>query len=470
MSVDRMTKQSPILELDGVSKHFAGIAALTGVSFSLDLGEIVALVGDNGAGKSTLVKTISGIHQPDEGTIRINGEPVHLASPSAASQRGIQTVYQDLALCENLDTIQNLFLGRERCDRWFRAGRLDRAGMERRTREVLASLDVRLRDLAAPISALSGGQRQSVAVCRSILADPRVVLLDEPTAALGVAQRRQVLALIERLKAQGRGVIVISHDLGDVQHIADRVVVLRLGRKVAELASPIEAGAFLHLDKRETAPDIQVAFTSIFPEQARLWAPGLGRAPIHSYGACLWPSRPSSRGAITLRSPDPQAAPAIDPNFLADERDLAITRAGIREVRRVLSQPAFAAIRGPEIAPGAAVGSDADLDAFIRATGASGHHACGSLKMGPDEMAVVDDRLRVHGLDGLRVADASIMPIMVSGNTNATTIMIGEKASDLVLGRSLPAEDPKAAPAPEQKEARPAVASRARDRSPSRRS
>jgi D-xylose transport system ATP-binding protein len=197
---------------------------------------VVALVGDNGAGKSTIVKIVSGIYQQDEGDVSVGGEVVRLHSPTAANHVGIQTVYQDLALCDNLDTIQNLFLGRELTTRWYLGGRLSRAGMERRTRDVLASLDVRIPDLSAPIAALSGGQRQSVAVCRSILADPRLVILDEPTAALGVAQRRQVLALIHRLRAQGRGVVVVSHDLADVQQIADRVVVLRLGRKVAEMA------------------------------------------------------------------------------------------------------------------------------------------------------------------------------------------------------------------------------------------
>jgi D-xylose transport system ATP-binding protein len=227
---------TPFLGLRGISKHFGGIAALTEVSFDIAAGEVVALVGDNGAGKSTIVKIVSGIYQQDEGDVSVGGEVVRLHSPTAANHVGIQTVYQDLALCDNLDTIQNLFLGRELTTRWYLGGRLSRAGMERRTRDVLASLDVRIPDLSAPIAALSGGQRQSVAVCRSILADPRLVILDEPTAALGVAQRRQVLALIHRLRAQGRGVVVVSHDLADVQQIADRVVVLRLGRKVAEMA------------------------------------------------------------------------------------------------------------------------------------------------------------------------------------------------------------------------------------------
>lgn len=224
-----------LLDIRGISKHFGGIVALSNVSFSVKSGEVVALVGDNGAGKSTLVKVISGIYTPDTGEIQVGGETVHLHGPSSAAHVGIQTVYQDLALCDNLDTVQNIFLGRELHAPWYLGGRLSRARMERKAREVLASLDVKIRELTAPISTLSGGQRQSVAICRSILTDPRLVILDEPTAALGVAQRKQVLALIERLRSQGRGVIVISHDLADVQHVADRVVILRLGTKVREV-------------------------------------------------------------------------------------------------------------------------------------------------------------------------------------------------------------------------------------------
>ncbi len=223
------------LDVRDISKTYGGITALSNVSFQVPAAQVVALVGDNGAGKSTLVKTISGIVAPDSGEICVAGQRLASATPAAATALGIQTVYQDLALCDNLDTVQNLFLGRELVQPLLMGRRLRRAAMEQRTREVLAGLDVRIRDLSVPIGNLSGGQRQSVAVCRAILADPRLVMLDEPTAALGVAQRKQVLALIERLKAQGRGVIVISHDLGDVQHVADRVIVMRLGRKVGEL-------------------------------------------------------------------------------------------------------------------------------------------------------------------------------------------------------------------------------------------
>ncbi|TGU99810.1 sugar ABC transporter ATP-binding protein [Mesorhizobium sp. M00.F.Ca.ET.151.01.1.1] len=232
-----MTRSDPsILEIRNVSKHFGAISALTDVSFSVWPGEVVALVGDNGAGKSTLVKIISGIQSPSEGEIFCAGLGVALRSPHDAGHAGIQTVYQDLALCDNLDTVQNLFLGRELHNPWYLGRRLQRGAMEARAREILASLDVKIRDVSNPISSLSGGQRQSVAICRSILSDPRIVLLDEPTAALGVAQRKQVLALIDRLRGQGRAVVVVSHDLGDVQQVADRVVVLRLGRKVAEVS------------------------------------------------------------------------------------------------------------------------------------------------------------------------------------------------------------------------------------------
>lgn len=225
----------PILEVRGISMRFGGVAALTDVSLSIWPGEVVALVGDNGAGKSTLVKTISGIQQPTEGEIRFAGSHLALNGPQDANAVGIQTVYQDLAICDNLDTVQNLFLGRENYRPWYMGRRLARAQMEAKAREILTSLDVKIRDVTVPASSLSGGQRQSVAICRSILSDPKVILLDEPTAALGVAQRKQVMGLIDRLRKQNRAVIVISHDIGDVQVIADRVAVLRLGRKVTEV-------------------------------------------------------------------------------------------------------------------------------------------------------------------------------------------------------------------------------------------
>jgi D-xylose transport system ATP-binding protein len=227
---------APALELRGISKRFGGVVALAGVGFTVGAGEIVALVGDNGAGKSTLLKVLSGIHPPDAGSVLLRGEEVRFANPAAASAAGIATVYQDLALCDNLDVVRNMFLGRERRRPSFPGAPLDRPSMEHAVAEVLAGLDVRIPSLRAPVARLSGGQRQCIAIGRSLLWGPSVLLLDEPTAALGVQQRHQVLELMVRLREQQRAVIVVSHDLRDVQAIADRVVVLRLGRRVAELA------------------------------------------------------------------------------------------------------------------------------------------------------------------------------------------------------------------------------------------
>lgn len=224
----------PLLSLKGISKHYGGITALEDVTFDVGAAEVVALVGDNGAGKSTLVKIISGIISHDEGQILVDGDEAVLNRPQEAADHGIQTVYQDLALCENLDTVQNLFLGRELHTPWFGGRRLRRAEMEKTARTSLGDLNVKIRDYRAPVGSLSGGQRQSVAVARAVLSDPRIVILDEPTAALGVPQRAEVLALIRRLREHGRGVILVSHDLADVLDVADRVVVLRLGRRVAE--------------------------------------------------------------------------------------------------------------------------------------------------------------------------------------------------------------------------------------------
>lgn len=224
----------PTLELEGISKHFGGVQALIDVDLEIRRGEIVALVGDNGAGKSTLLKTIAGIHDPDAGEIRVDGRQVRFHDPSAATDAGISTVYQDLALCDNLDVIRNMFLGREPRRPELPGAPLDFPTMEHTAAEILRSLDVRVPSLRAPVAKLSGGQRQGIAIGRALLGDPRVIQLDEPTAALGVQQRRQVMELMERLRDQGRGVIVVSHDLRDVQAVADRVAVLRLGRKVAE--------------------------------------------------------------------------------------------------------------------------------------------------------------------------------------------------------------------------------------------
>jgi D-xylose transport system ATP-binding protein len=229
------TQQGPVVECFGVSKHFGGVRALEGIDLALHAGEVTALVGDNGAGKSTLTKLLAGIYPPDEGSVRVRGEDVHFHGPQDAAAAGIQVVYQDLALCDNLNTVQNLFLGRELIGSAANGRRLRKSDMEHRAHQVLAELGVKVRSLGLPVGQLSGGQRQGIAICRSVLTEPEVVLLDEPTAALGVEHKRQVRGLLERLRDQGRAVMVISHDLHDVQEIADRVVVLRLGRKVTEL-------------------------------------------------------------------------------------------------------------------------------------------------------------------------------------------------------------------------------------------
>jgi D-xylose transport system ATP-binding protein len=210
----------------GIGKHFGAVKALTDVDFSVNEGEVVALIGDNGAGKSTLVKVLSGVHAPDAGVIEFDGEPVEIASPADAQDLGIATVFQDLALCDNLDVVANLWLGRE-----LRVGRtLDEVGMEERTWTLLRELAAKIPSVRVPVASLSGGQRQTVAIARSLIGEPRIIILDEPTAALGVAQTAEVLNLIERLRERGHGVILISHNMADVMAVADRVVVLRLGR------------------------------------------------------------------------------------------------------------------------------------------------------------------------------------------------------------------------------------------------
>jgi D-xylose transport system ATP-binding protein len=240
-SADRSSRAPALLELSGVSKRFGAVRALEDVQFDVHPSEVVALVGDNGAGKSTLIKVISGIHKPDEGTIRWQGREVSMGSPNDAAKLGIATVYQDLALCDNLDVVANLFLGHELTTRGGPLGPLgargplgvmDEVAMERKAVEVLRRLSVKIPSVRTPIAALSGGQRQSVAVARSVMGDNKVVLLDEPTAALGMAQTHEVLELIKQLRAQGLGVVVISHNLANVFEVADRITVLRLGRWV----------------------------------------------------------------------------------------------------------------------------------------------------------------------------------------------------------------------------------------------
>jgi D-xylose transport system ATP-binding protein len=220
----------PTLELHDVSKHFGSVQALQEVDFEVRDGEVMALVGDNGAGKSTLIKCVAGIYSIDGGQIFFEGKPVTIHGPKDAAKLGIEIVYQDLALCDNLDVVQNMYLGREEHDPLFR---LREAPMEQRTSETLASLAVTtIRSVRQPVATLSGGQRQSVAVARAVMWNNRVVFLDEPTAALGVAQTRQVLGLVARLAEQGLAVVFVSHNLVDVFEVATRITVLRLGRNV----------------------------------------------------------------------------------------------------------------------------------------------------------------------------------------------------------------------------------------------
>ncbi|MFD7136240.1 ATP-binding cassette domain-containing protein [Streptomyces sp. NPDC059894] len=216
----------PLLALHGVCKRFGVVEVLRDIELEIHSGQVVALLGDNGAGKSTLVKVISGVVPADRGAVEWEGRPVHIRRPHDARDLGIATVYQDLALCGNLDVVGNLFLGRE----VRRSGFLDEVEMERRTRHLLERLTRDLPDLRSPVVSLSSGQRQTVAIARSLLGEPRVLLLDEPTAALGFQQTAEVLDLVDHLRDRGLGVLLISHNMGDVKALADRAVVLRLGR------------------------------------------------------------------------------------------------------------------------------------------------------------------------------------------------------------------------------------------------
>jgi D-xylose transport system ATP-binding protein len=223
---------TPVLELKGVSKAFGAVQALYQVDFHVHAGQVMALVGDNGAGKSTLIKCIAGIHPIDEGQIAFEGRPVDISGPKDAAALGIEVVYQDLALADNLDVVQNMFLGREVLGP---LRRLDETTMEKRARETLASLSVTtIRSVRQTVAGLSGGQRQSVAVAKAVMWNSKVVILDEPTAALGVAQTRQVLDLVKRLGQQGLAVVLISHNLHDIFEVADDITVLRLGQNVGE--------------------------------------------------------------------------------------------------------------------------------------------------------------------------------------------------------------------------------------------
>ena len=221
---------TPLLELRHITKTFGSVQALTDVDFEVRSGEVMALVGDNGAGKSTLIKCVAGTHTPDGGEIMFEGEEVHVHGPKDSARLGIEVVYQDLALCDNLDVVQNIYLGREEHN-WLQV--LREPAMEQRTAETLKSLAVTtIRSIRQPVATLSGGQRQSVAVAKAVQWNSKLVILDEPTAALGVAQTEQVLALVRRLAEQGLAVVIISHNLHDVFETANRITVLRLGRNV----------------------------------------------------------------------------------------------------------------------------------------------------------------------------------------------------------------------------------------------
>jgi simple sugar transport system ATP-binding protein/D-xylose transport system ATP-binding protein len=233
----------PLFELRDVKKAFGGVQALRGVSLRVMPGEVVGLVGDNGAGKSTLIKTMSGIIKPDQGEYRFNGQVVDLKHPNDAKELGIQTVYQDLALCDNLDAVQNLFLGREQTGSRLFGARIRRAKSQQQAREVLKRLRLDSISLTRPVGAMSGGQRQNIAIARSILWKPKLVLFDEPTAALSHTAANQVGQLIRQLADEGLGVIVVSHDIHQfVVDVTDRVVVLRLGSVAAEFNSKSVTG------------------------------------------------------------------------------------------------------------------------------------------------------------------------------------------------------------------------------------
>jgi simple sugar transport system ATP-binding protein len=232
-------QRQPVLEARDIVKTFGKVEALRGASFTVYPNEVVALVGDNGAGKSTLVKTLVGVHPPDSGEVIFEGRPVQLHTPSDARALGIETVYQDLALASEVDPAANMFLGREilRPGLLGKLGFLDKAQMRKRSGEAFKQLGVRIQDLSAPVANMSGGQRQGIAISRAVTWADKVVFMDEPTAALGVVQTRNVLDLIKRVREQGRSVVLISHNMPEVFEVADRIEVLRLGSRVARLTT-----------------------------------------------------------------------------------------------------------------------------------------------------------------------------------------------------------------------------------------
>ncbi|KFF60465.1 hypothetical protein JF66_04240 [Cryobacterium sp. MLB-32] len=221
--------RTPLLTMRGINKSFGAVQALTDINLDVYKGEVVALVGDNGAGKSTLIKILAGVHPADSGTIVCDAKPVSINTPADSNRLGIATVYQDLALCDNLDVVANLFLGHE-----VGTVTLNEVEMEQRAWQLLRQLSAKIPSVRIVVASLSGGQRQTVAIARSLIGEPGIVILDEPTAALGVAQTAEVLNLIERLRERGLAVVLISHNMADVQAVADRIVVLRLGRNNGE--------------------------------------------------------------------------------------------------------------------------------------------------------------------------------------------------------------------------------------------
>jgi ABC-type sugar transport system ATPase subunit len=224
-----------LLEVRNIVKRFGGLTAVDHVSMGVNAGEVVGLLGDNGAGKSTLIKVISGVYRADEGEILYQGRRVEINSPMDALSMGIETIYQDLALAENLNTPSNIFLGREKMKRWLGVFPiLDHGYMNAESRKILQKLDIEIPSMRNRIRALSGGQRQAVAICRSIYWDAKFMIMDEPTAALGVAEQKKVLDTVNLLKSHGIGIIVISHQMHDVFSVADRLVIMRRGEKVAE--------------------------------------------------------------------------------------------------------------------------------------------------------------------------------------------------------------------------------------------
>ena len=273
------TATEPVLSMSGIGKRFGAVQALQDVAIDVHPGEVVALVGDNGAGKSTLVKIMAGVYSADEGQMIFDGEPVTVNGPKQAQALGIATVFQDLALCDNLDVVANLYLGQEHTS----AGALDEVEMEKRSWELLRQLSAKIPSVRIAIASLSGGQRQTVAIARSLVGDPKVVMLDEPTAALGVAQTAEVLNLIERLRARDLGVVLISHNMADVQAVADRIYVLRLGRNGAEfliddvtteqLVAAITGASDNVVSQRASRGDEPLAPEDIAPEDPTMEGP-----------------------------------------------------------------------------------------------------------------------------------------------------------------------------------------------------